>query len=120
MKAIRNLMDEIARPGPRMIILEADDVHVKMVDSEGHAVTYKTDNKKERHQLSAGTVQTQSQWQNGMLAIRFLIDHGPTVVKTYSADAEHHRLLIAVRMDDSRVNGRSVPPSRYVYTAADR
>lgn len=116
MKAVSDILEEISTPSTRLIVMQRDPTHVTIVAADGHTRSYSTTADKEPHQLTSGTIQTRTRWEDGQLVIAVATDRGPLVVQSYRLDAEHHRLLMTLRIDESR--DRRLPGHTFVYEAA--
>ena len=112
MKKTRALMDELMAATPRLSIFQRDEGRIVFVDADGHARTFTTNGKKERHQLQSGTLETTTKWDGLTLVQQSTLGGGMKVTQTFALD-EGPRLVISTTLDDSRAG--KMPPGRRVY-----
>ena len=113
MKQVREVVDEVMTPSPRLIVRQPDPTHVTFVDADGHSRTFTATGKKEQHQLTAGTVHTKTQWEGGELILLISVDHGPTIVETWAVPPGTRRLVLTMKRDDSRDKNAAVRTLTY-------
>ncbi len=116
---MRDAMRELLQPAVRLTIVQRDDT-VTFTDDEGRVRKFVANGKKEKHQLDAATLETTSRWKDGALVIEWKTGRGPTVVRTYRANAETRQLTVETTMKGGRggPGGGDRPPVRHVYDAA--
>lgn len=118
MQRMRDLMRELMQPPAGLTIVQRDDT-VSFTDDQGHVRKFVANDKKEKHQLQAATLETRSRWKDGALVIAWETGRGPTVVRSYRLDPETRQLIVDTTMKGGRGSGGDErPPIRHVYDAA--
>ena len=120
MQRMRDAMRELLQPAVRLTIVQRDDT-VTFTDDQGRVRKFVANGKKEKHQLDAATLEATSRWKDGALVIEWKTGRGPTVVRTYRANAETRQLTVETTMKGGRggPGGGDRPPVRHVYDAAE-
>ncbi len=96
MEGRRALLDE-AMTLPRRFTLVQKDEAVTFVEPDGVARTYATDNRAEKHQLTAGVIETRTRWSDGGLTMELAIG-GVTMVRTFAMrDGSARQLEVTTR-----------------------
>jgi len=118
MKAARAVIEELMTPSATLTISDADGA-VTFTESDGRTRTYKTDNRKEKHQAANATVETRARWEEGSLVIETDLGEGLKVTQTYSAGADPRQLTILTKLEGGPGRmSRQRPPRRTVYDDA--
>jgi hypothetical protein len=61
------VMQELMRISAHWVITSGDRYSVTLTDAEGHSMKFVPDDKKEKHQLGGGTIETKTKWDKGQL-----------------------------------------------------
>jgi hypothetical protein len=118
LKAARALIEELMTP-PAMLTIGDADGAVTFTESDGRTRTYKTDNRKEKHQVTNATVETRTRWEEGSLVIETELDEGLKVTQTYSVGADPRQLTVLTKLEGGPGRmSRQRPPRRTVYDDA--
>ncbi len=111
----RELMREVLEPESSFTIARSDTT-VTFVFPDGRTRTYAANDKGEKHQLTAGTVETKAKWDGGQFVVRTKVSDRISVVQTYLRHAEEPRLTVTSRLNGA-FEGRTVT---HVYELAER
>jgi hypothetical protein len=96
MESRRALLDEAMALPRRFTLIQKDDA-VTVVEPDGVARTYATDNRAEKHQLTNGVIETRSKWSDGGLTMELAVG-GVTMVRTFALrDGAARRLEVTTR-----------------------
>ncbi len=88
-------------------------------EADGRTRTYKTDNRKEKHQVTSATVETRARWEEGSLVIETDLGEGLKVTQTYSVGADPRQLTVLTKLEGGPGRmSRQRPPRRTVYDDA--
>ena len=87
LKAARALIEELLT-APAMLTVADADGSVSFTEADGRTRTYKTDNRKEKHQATNATVETRARWEEGSLVIETDLGNGLKATQTYSVGAD--------------------------------
>jgi hypothetical protein len=117
MKRVRAIMQSLMEP-PANLIISVEETLVTFTDADGRSQRFATTNKKEKHQLDAGTVETKTKWDRDALVKEISLDGGTKVVETYSV-TEMGQLQVAVKLESSRM-GRPLTVRRVYDDVAPR
>jgi hypothetical protein len=118
MKAARALIEEMMTP-PTLLTIGDKDGAVTFTEGDGRTRTYKTDNRKEKHQATNATVETRARWEEGSLVIETDLGEGLKVTQTYSAGADPRQLTVLTKLEGGPGRmSRQRPPRRTVYDDA--
>jgi hypothetical protein len=118
LKAARAVIEELMTPSAMLTINDADGA-VTFTEADGRTRTYKTDNHKEKHQVTNGTVETRTRWEEGSLVIETELGEGLKLTQTYSAGAEPRQLTVLTKLEGGPGRmSRQRPPRRTVYDDA--
>jgi len=116
MKRMRDLMRELMEAPSRLTIARDGDA-VALVDEDGRVRKYVADGKTEKHQLSAGTVQTKARWDGPSLVIEMEAREGFKVKRTFALEPGTGRLAVTTSVEGSRAP-QDRPPLKAVYDRA--
>jgi hypothetical protein len=118
LKAARALIEELMTP-PAMVTIADADGAVTFTEVDGRTRTYKTDNRKEKHQAANATVETRARWEEGSLVIETDLGEGLKATQTYSVGAAPRQLTVLTKLEggEGRMS-RQRPPQRTVYDDA--
>jgi hypothetical protein len=119
LQRLRDLTHEVLTP-PTRLVIDQDGPLVTLTDDEGHVRRFTTNNKGEKHQLTSGTVDTRTQWQNGALTMEIEIPHGMKVSRRYElvAGADARQLVVTTEVTGGGGpggSGEKRPPLKAVY-----
>jgi hypothetical protein len=118
LKAARALIEELMTPSAVLTIGDHDGA-VTFTEADGRTRSYKTDNRKEKHQVTNGTVETRTRWEEGSLVIETELDAGLKVTQTYSVGADPRQLTVLTKLEGGPGRmSRQRPPRRTVYDDA--
>jgi hypothetical protein len=118
LKAARALIEELMTP-PAMLTIGDADGAVTFTESDGRTRTYKTDNRKEKHQVTNATVETRTHWEEGSLVIEIDLGDGLKATQTYSVGADPRQLTVLTKLEGGPGRmSRQRPPRRSVYDDA--
>jgi hypothetical protein len=118
LKAARAVIEELMTPSAMLTIGDADG-SVTFTEADGRTRTYKTDNRKEKHQVTNATVETRTRWEEGSLVIETELDEGLKVTQTYSVGAAPRQLTVLTKLEGGPGRmSRQRPPRRTVYDDA--
>ena len=78
------LMQELMTPTAHWIITSADDGTIVFSDAEGRSSRYIPNDKKEKHQLTDGTIETKTKWDNGQLRQEIFLSAGMKAVRVFA------------------------------------
>jgi hypothetical protein len=111
-QALRDIMEA---PG-RLTITQADSM-VIMTTADGRTTRLSTDGKKVKDDSTH--IERKTKWDGGKL-VSEISGAGPRkITETYSVDPEHHQLIVALQMENSRLP-QGAPGIRRVYDAEPR
>lgn len=108
------LLQEIARPASHLVITQSDGA-ITFVDEEGHSRRFATAGKKEKHQLSSGTIETKTSWDGASLRQEIDAGGAQSIVRMFTVEPEVHQLVITAGGDRGDRGGRG--QRRLVYDA---
>ena len=83
MERIRDLIHETLA-APTRLAIEDDGAVVTFTDDEGHVRRFTSNGKPEKHQLSSGTVDTKTRWDDNALVMAIEIPHGMKLMRHYA------------------------------------
>ena len=87
--------------------------------ADGRTRTYKTDNRKEKHQATNATVETRARWEEGSLVIETDLGDGLKATQAYSVGADPRQLTVLTKLEGGPGRmSRQRPPRRTVYDDA--
>jgi hypothetical protein len=118
-KARRALMQEVLETDPTFTIIEGDGT-ISFTHPDGRVVTYKTDGKKEKHQLTNGTIETKTKWDKDTegLVIEMDLGSGTKVTHTYTVTGSPRQLADSIKIEGGRMSrggGQGPPPRHKIY-----
>lgn len=116
MKRIRDLMRELVE-APARLTMALDGEAVAFVDEDGRVRKYVANGKAEKHQLTAGTVQTRTRWDGPSLIIETEAREGLRLKQIYALEPGTGRLVVTTSMEGSRAP-QDRPPLKAVYDRA--
>lgn len=114
MEARRELMAEVVTLPVRWTITQDGD-KVVFVEPDGVVRTYVANGAKEKHQLTNGTIETISSWDGPRLRMTINAGGRATLVRTFEAKADPHRLEVTTTAERAPKDARQVS----VYDPAD-
>jgi hypothetical protein len=118
LRAARALIEELMTP-PAMLTIGDTDGSVTFTEADGRTRTYKTDNRKEKHQATNATVETRARWEEGSLVIETDLGSGLKATQTYSVGADPRQLTVLTKLEGGPGRmSRQRPPRRTVYDDA--
>jgi hypothetical protein len=118
LQAARALIEELMTP-PTMLTIGDADGAVTFTEGDGRTRTYKTDNRKEKHQVTNATVETRARWEEGSLVIETDLGEGLKATQTYSVGADPRQLTVLTKLEGGPGRmSRQRPPRRTVYDDA--
>ena len=106
-------MQELMMPVPHWIVTGRDDGTIVFTDNEGRSVRYLPNEKKEKHQLTAGTIETKTKWDKGELRQEIALFDGMKAVRVHTISPETAQLTVTTTMEGGPGGRRS--PFRLVY-----
>lgn len=117
-KQRRALMQEVLETDPAFTIIEGDGT-ITFTHPDGRVMTYKIDGKKEKHQLTNGTIETKTKWDKDTegLVIEMDLGSGMKVTHTYTVAGSPRQLADSVKLEGGRMRsgGSGPPPRHHVY-----
>jgi hypothetical protein len=110
MKQRRALMQEVMEVDATFTIIEGDG-SVSFTHTDGRVVTYKTDGKKEKHQLTNGTIETKTRFDKDTdaLVIEMDLGDGMKMTHTFTVTGDPRVLADSVKMEGGRMQHASTP-----------
>ena len=114
MERLRALMEELATPTAWWLIARTDGNAVSFTDAEGRSMRFVADDRKEKHQLAGGTIETKTKWDKGALRQEIAVPGAMTIVRTFTVTPETRQLVVTTTSGGRR--GSQSPP-RFVYDA---
>jgi hypothetical protein len=118
LRAARALIEELMT-APVMLTIADVDGAVTFTEADGRTRTYKTDNRKEKHQVTNATVETRARWEEGSLVIETDLGEGLKATQTYSVGADPRQLTVLTKLEGGPGRmSRQRPPRRAVYDDA--
>jgi hypothetical protein len=94
-------------------VTSADDGTVIFADAEGRSSRFVPNDRKEKHQLTAGTVETKTKWEEGQLRQEISLPTGTKAVRVFASIPETTQLTVTTSLEGGPSGRRS--PSRFVY-----
>ena len=110
---MRDLMREALQVPTRFTIARDGDA-VAFIDADGHVRKYVPNGKAEKHQLTAGTIQTKTRWDGPALLIETEVRDGMKLRRTYALEPGTGRLIVTTSLE-GRGSPDDRPPLRAVY-----
>jgi hypothetical protein len=110
MEKMRVVMEELMTPTPRWMITPSEGGAIAFTDTNGRSMKFVPNDKGEKHQLSAGTIETKTKWEKASLRQEITLSRSMTLVRTYSVAPETKQLVVTTTM-----SGRRQTPMRWVY-----
>ncbi len=101
MRQVSAMLQEVLDEPGRMTIA-VTDAEVTFTDADGRVERFKTNNAKEKHQLTSGTAETKTKWDRGKLVKETSLLGLATVKELYGLDASGH-LEIDIKVERVRV-----------------
>ena len=112
------LLQELMTPTAHWIVTRADDGTIIFADAEGRSSRFVPNDRKEKHQLMSGTVETKTKWDKGQLRQEFSLPTGIKAVRVFVATSETKQLTVTTSVEGGPAGRR--PPSRFVYDQDER
>ena len=107
------LTRELSTPSAHLVLSEIDGA-IKIEDERGRSARYTPNNKKEKHQLTGGTVETSTRWDGDALRQEFRVDNIVLVERIYAVSKETGRLVVTTNRRGAR-SGGGERPLQFVY-----
>jgi hypothetical protein len=118
MQRLRDLAQEVIASPPRLVI-DQDGSLVSFTDDEGHVRRYDATGKPEKHQLTSGTVDTKTRWEDAALVVETTMPNGFKVTKRYalSTAADAKQLVVTTQVEGGHGGSGEGkrPPHKAVY-----
>jgi hypothetical protein len=113
-KVRRALMQEVMETDATFTIIEGDGT-ISFTHPDGRVVAYKTDGKKEKHQLTNGTIETKTKWDKDTqgLVIEMDLGDGAKVTHTYTVTGSPRQLADSIKMEGGHSRGGQSAPTRH-------
>ncbi len=106
MRARMALMRDIMQPPDRFTLtIASDDQGVSMTYADGRVFNYKADGKKEKHQLTDGTVETKTKWDGKKLVMEYDLGGNFKIQRTYELSDKTPELVVTTKMEGGRRGG---------------
>lgn len=112
------LVQELMTPTAHWVVSSADDGTIVFSDAEGRSSRFVPNNKKEKHQLTAGTIETKTKWDKEQLRQEISLPAGMKAVRVFVASPETTQLTVTTTMEGGPAGRR--PPYRLVYDRDER
>ena len=112
------LVQELMTPTAHWIVTSADDGTVIFADAEGRSSRFVPNDRKEKHQLTAGTVETKTKWDKGQLRQEISLPTGIKAVRVFASIPETTQLTVTTSLEGDPSGQR--PPSRFFYDRDER
>jgi hypothetical protein len=113
MEKMTALTQELMTPAPHWLVITTDEGTVIFTDAEGRSSRFVPNDKKEKHQLTAGTIETTTKWDKGQLRQEISLSGRMKAVRVFVAMPETRQLVVTTTMEGGR--GGRTPPFRLVY-----
>ena len=120
MQRMRDLTHEVLVSPVRLVIDQAEAL-VTFTDDEGHVRRFAANGKSEKHQLTSGTVNTKTRWEDGAVVMELEIPHGVKLSRRYalSVAAGARQLIVTTDVTGGdRGPGGKRSPIKAVYDPA--
>lgn len=98
MEARRALMDEVMHLPPRFTLAQDGD-KIVIIEPDGVVRTYLVNGKKEKHQLTNGTVETTSSWDKATLKMEIVVGERMKLVRTFALTDDPRRLQVTTAFE---------------------
>jgi hypothetical protein len=118
MEKTAELVQELMTPTGHWIVTSADDGTIIFADAEGRSSRFVPNDRKEKHQLMSGTVETKTKWDKGQLRQEYSLPTGIKAVRVFVATSETKQLTVTTSLEGGPAGRR--PPSRFVYDQDER
>jgi len=115
MKKTMAIVQELMTPTTHWVITSGEAGAITFTDAEGRSMRFMPNNKSERHQLTAGTIETKTKWDNRQLHQEISIAGDMKVVRILSVRPESMQLTVTVTMDRSRSGPGPTASGQFVY-----
>ena len=116
MKTTMALIQELMTPTAHWVITSGEGGAITFTDSEGRSMRFAPNNKTEKHQLTAGTIETKTRWDNEQLRQEIALSGGMNAVRTLAVLPENGQLIVTTTMEGGPGGrGGRRPPFRFVY-----
>ena len=93
METRRALMDEVMRLPPRFTLAQEGD-KIVIIEPDGVVRTYLVNGRKEKHQLTNGTIETTSSWDKATLKMDIVVGERLKLVRTFALTPDPRRLQV--------------------------
>ena len=113
MKKMQEVMHDIMEPATHLVVTVTDGA-VTFVDADGRSRRFMTNDKKEKHQIQSGTLETKTRWDGVQLRQEIEPGGGRKLVRTFSISPENHQLIVTTTREGGD-SDRRPPPMRVVY-----
>jgi hypothetical protein len=116
MEATMAMMRELMTPTTRWTVV-GDAAALTFTDADGRSSRYTVNDKKEKHQLSNGTIETKTKWENGQLRQELSLPGGTKALRIFAVvEGEIPQLVVTVTPEGGPGGrGDRRPPLRFVY-----
>ena len=84
-------------------------VPIVFADAEGRSTRYVPNDKKEKHQLTAGTIETKTKWDKGQLRQEISLPPGIKAVRVFIAVPETKQLTVTTSLEKAVLVGGGHP-----------
>ena len=101
MERRRALMQDFMTPASHWVIAGGDGGLVIFTDVEGRTSRYLPNDKREKHQLLTGTIETKTKWSGRDLQQEIVLGDGVKAERSFSLD-DRDRLVVTTRMSGGR------------------
>jgi hypothetical protein len=105
-------MRELMTPAAHWVITNGSEGAITMVDETGRSTRITANNKKEKHQLTAGTIETKTKWDSGLLSQEIEVSGGMKFTRTFHVEPTG-QLIISTTTSGGRGGDR--PPVQFIY-----
>lgn len=109
-------MRELMTPAAHWVISSGAEGAITLVDETGRSTRLMVNNKKERHQLTAGTIETKTKWDNGLLSQEIDVSGGMKATRTFRVEPTTNQLIVSMASSGGRGDR---PPLRFIYDRDD-
>jgi hypothetical protein len=115
MEQMMALRQEVLETPTHWIVTQGDGT-ITFVDADGQSRKFLTSNKKEKHQLQNGTIETKTRWDGALLQQEITGPDSLKILRTFDVSPDGRQLVVTSQFERS-LDGRQSPPMRIVYDA---
>ena len=105
-------MRELMTPVTHLVITNGSEGAITMVDETGRSTRITANNKKEKHQLTAGTIETKTKWDSGLLSQEIELSGGMKFTRTFHVEPTTNQLIVSMTGSGGRGDR---PPVQFIY-----